>query len=325
MFEPEGALHLSQAPDLNRTHGNTAMTYDAFIGSNTFDLHQWHEMEAVVHSQFGTIDNPVLIFTSDSSWRVVICQGPGVEDDSHHHEKMFYFVREGPMHRCHICGQCFKIVRLKDEWSEQMDYYNLMFSQLLQYEVGQDDQMINVNSWWGDRPQKNFQTIPYNQVHIHVNPDDHDHMLVDPAYRMEKYAEAHEKVMAINASYSEIERQLSAYRLKVPMPMGRDIYEQWFKIEMAIRKFDRIYNRVEVFHGRKFNDPDNHDRREKRMVERKRDRWTNHFAFFFGDLTEEEQMYRDYFETDLEQEPEDDLLQEKLDEFEILTSGDFDL
>jgi hypothetical protein len=26
--------------------------------------------------------------------------GPGIEDDSHSHEKMFYFVREGPMHRC---------------------------------------------------------------------------------------------------------------------------------------------------------------------------------------------------------------------------------
>jgi hypothetical protein len=67
-------------------------------------MNQWHEMEATVHSQFGTVDNPVLVFTSDSSWRIVICTGPAIEDDSYSHEKMYYFIREGPMNRCHICG-----------------------------------------------------------------------------------------------------------------------------------------------------------------------------------------------------------------------------
>ena len=62
-------------------------------------------MESTVHSQFGTVDNPVLIFTSDSSWRIVICMGPGIEDDSHSHEKIFYMVREGPINRCQVCGQ----------------------------------------------------------------------------------------------------------------------------------------------------------------------------------------------------------------------------
>lgn len=90
-------------------------------------------------------------------------------------------------------------------------------------------------------------------------------------------------------------------------------------------KFDRIFNKVEKFHGRRFNDPDNHERREKRMIDRKRDRWANHYTYFFGDLTEEEQMYRDYFETDLELEPENEVLEEKLDEFRLLTSGEFDM
>ena len=66
-----------------------------------------------MHTQFGTIDNPVLIFTSDSSWRIVICMGPGIEDDASSHEKIFYMVREGPINRCQVCGQCFKVVRLK--------------------------------------------------------------------------------------------------------------------------------------------------------------------------------------------------------------------
>jgi hypothetical protein len=109
-------------------------------------------MEATTHTQFGTVDNPVLIFTSDSSWRIVICMGPAIEDDSHSHEKMFYFVREGPMHRCHVCGQCFKIVRLKDENSERNDYYSTMFANISHFEIGEEDMGIPLTHYFGDRP-----------------------------------------------------------------------------------------------------------------------------------------------------------------------------
>jgi hypothetical protein len=34
-------------------------------------------------------------------------------------------------------------------------------------------------------------------------------------------------------------------------------------------------------------------------------------------------MYRDYFESDLERDPEDDIIEEKLDERAIAGSGDF--
>jgi hypothetical protein len=77
--------------------------------------------------------------------------GPGVEDDSHMHEKAYYFVREGPMNRCQLCGQCFKIVRLKDEFSEEQDYYSLMFSALSHFDVAEEDFAINLNNMWGDR------------------------------------------------------------------------------------------------------------------------------------------------------------------------------
>ena len=129
------------------------MNFSAYITHNALEMHQWHEMEAVVHTQFGTVDNPVLIFTSDSSWRIVICMGPAIEDDSHSHEKMYYFVREGPMHRCHICGQCFKIVRLKDENSERNDYYSTMFASITHFEIQEEDQAIGLTSYFGDRPQ----------------------------------------------------------------------------------------------------------------------------------------------------------------------------
>jgi hypothetical protein len=45
------------------------------------------------------------------------------------------------------------------------------------------------------------------------------------------------------------------------------MYENWYKIEQSIRKFDRIFNKVEKFEGRKFFDPENHERREKRMLD----------------------------------------------------------
>jgi hypothetical protein len=82
----------------------------------------------------------------------VICTGPGVEDDSHAHEKMFYFVREGPIHRCNVCGQCFKIVRLKDEYTEQQDYYSMMFSTLSHFDVAEEDAPIPLVHPFLDRP-----------------------------------------------------------------------------------------------------------------------------------------------------------------------------
>lgn len=99
-MEPGGNAEQSQMPEGYRLHGNSAASFSASLTQNSIELNQWHEMEATVHSQFGTVDNPVLIFTSDSSWRIVICMGPGIEDDSHSHEKIYYMVREGPINRC---------------------------------------------------------------------------------------------------------------------------------------------------------------------------------------------------------------------------------
>lgn len=88
-------------------------------------------------------------------------------------------------------------------------------------------------------------------------------------------------------------------------------------MEKAIRSFDRTFNKVEKFTHRKFVDPDNHGRREKRMLAQKAERWTENYTYFFGGLTEEEQMYRDYFATDLENDPEDDFIEDFMAEKEI--------
>lgn len=81
----------------------------------------------------------------------------------------------------------------------------------------------------------------------------------------------------------------------MPTPYGRDNYETWAAIEQSIKKFDRLFNKVEKFDGRKFSDPENYERREKRMLDRKRQRVVENFTYFFGGLTEEEQSYRDYY------------------------------
>ena len=60
------------------------------------------------------------------------------------------------------------------------------------------------------------------------------------------------------------------------------------------------------------------------MTDRTRERTNDNFAFFFGNLTEEEQKYRDYFETDLENDPEDAFVDELRDETRIAQSGEFD-
>ncbi len=102
------------------------------------------------------------------------------------------------------------------------------------------------------------------------------------------------------------------------------MYETWVAIERSIKKFDRLFNKVEKFDARKFSDPENHERREKRMLDRKRERWTENYTYFFGGLTEEEQLYRDYFQTDLENEPEDSYVEDLIDRREIAAGGDLD-
>jgi len=145
--------------------------------------------------------------------------------------------------------------------------------------------------------------------------------MIDPAYKMEKMKEAHEKVYAFHQAYTLVDEQMKKQHFRMKIPFGKDLYESWFQIEKSIKKFDRIFNKVEKFEARAMTDPINHERREKRMLDKKRERWTENFTYFFGNLTEEEQMYRDYFESELEFDPEDDYIDEKFDELEIAASG----
>ena len=82
---------------------------------------------------------------------------------------------------------------------------------------------------------------------------------------------------------------------------------------------------MEKFNARKLSsDPETHERRERRMTERIQKRQTDNFAFFHGNLTEEEARYLDYFETDIEEDPEDEYVETLRDEARIAQSGQFD-
>lgn len=145
-----------------------------------------------------------------------------------------------------------------------------MFSTLSQFDVSEEDMTVTLTSFYLDRPTASMQTVPATNVYIHVNSDEKDRILVDPAYKLERLKEAHEKLYAMHEAYREVDRQLAQQKIFLPTPYGKDLYDTWWNIEKAIRVFDRTFNKVEKYHARKFIDPENHERRESRMLEKKR-------------------------------------------------------
>lgn len=65
-------------------------------------------------------------------------------------------------------------------------------------------------------------------MYIHVNNDEADRILIDPAYKMEKMKEAHEKVYAFQQAFALVEDQVKEITYTQKQPVGRDIYESWF-------------------------------------------------------------------------------------------------
>ena len=96
-------------------------------------------------------------------------------------------------------------MRLKDEASEKNDYYSSMFAAITHFEVAEEDLAINLTSYFGDRPQAQMQTVASTNVYIHTNNDEQDRIMIDPAYKMERMKEAHEKVYAFQEAYRLVE------------------------------------------------------------------------------------------------------------------------
>jgi len=108
-------------------------------------------------------------------------------------------------------------------------------------------------------------------------------------------------------------------------PMNKVDYEILIETEKTILKMDRLFRKVDKFNNRRYIDRENHERREKRMANRATERWENNYTVYYGGLTEEEQKYRDYYQTEIERDPEDEEVESKLDEIEVFSRGDYDL
>jgi hypothetical protein len=264
---------------------------------------------------------------------MILCAGPGSEEESSSHEKMYFILREGPIHRCSFCGQCFKLVRLKDDiYDEANHYYSSVFTEISYKVLGS----VEMAPWLsfpfgspGDLQNSAANIFPGNRAFLFVNNDEADHIMVDPAYRMEKYKQLEEGFKKFNLVKDEIERQAKMLNIgnEQKIHLSKDVYERWVEVERAILKFDTVFNRYEKFSARHLFDPENHERRERRMLERKGLREKDNYTYYFGGLTESEQMYRDYYESDLENDayPETNRRQELYGENILRSSEDFHL
>jgi len=327
-LEPSAVDYNPMTNTTEEAFDEVAQEWQALIVGNPYDVNTMNMLEQSMIGNFGTVDNPHVIFTSDAPFRYVGCSGQANEDDYEGHEFLLFMLREGPLQRCPSCGQIYKLVRLRNEFSPEMDYYLSNFIPYAMEEMGEMDQVINLSVL---RMQKDtyeysqFET-PSKTVYNLVNPDEHDRLLTDPAYRLERSKKLEEKLYVYLYSLKEIEKEYIENHGPVPRyPVNKVDYETLIDVEKTILKMDRLFRKVDKFNHRKYIDRENHSRREKRMKDREAERWQTNYTLFYGGRSEEEQKYIDYFETDLENEPEDEELEQRLDANEVFADGDYNI
>lgn len=333
---PKRVLGLAGHMTANRndTQGNTtaeafdevSAEWQALIVENAFEVQTYSYYEQVAQNNFGTVDNPHVIFTADAPFRYVGCSGQPNIDDYEGHEFMIFMLREGPLQRCPLCGQVYKLVRLRDEFSSENDYYMAGLLPYEHQEMGEADHWSH-NSILRLMPQSyehtNF-SVETDRVFTLINPDDHDKMLVDPAFRLKRTMEAQRAATVFSESArfisQEIEKQHPA---PTSLMMDKDTYETLIDAEILMRRFDRQYRKLSKFHARKFLDMENHERREQRMLERSKQRQVDSYTLFYGGLSEEELQYQDYFETDVEELGENEAYDRIVDEEVVRSDLDY--
>lgn len=82
---------------------------------------------------------------------------------------------------------------------------------------------------------------------------------------MQRKAEAHLKNKIYLLAMEDYEREKM---LNDPFkePLDKNTYENLIEAEAVIKKLDRQFRKLTKFHARKYVDPVNHSRREKRMI-----------------------------------------------------------
>lgn len=289
--------------NLGEKFDDEAAEWQAVIVEGAYELNTFQNWDNIIQGNFGTLDNPHLIFTSDIPYRFVGCTGAPGEDDFEGHEIMYFMLREGPLQRCMSCGQVFKLVRLRDEQSTENEYYRRDFVPQDIQEMGEADHWIMLNAvrfmMFNSYEHTHFE-VATDPVFSLKNSDDHDRLLVDPAYRLEQIKIGEHKMNVMN----KVEENLaqSAYKIygRNPVPFTKDTYENLVHAEIAANRLNRHFKAVQRFNMRSVLDPINHARREQRMKERATQRIKESHTFYLNGMTEGELQFRDYYESDEE-------------------------
>jgi len=77
-------------------------------------------------------------------------------------------------------------------------------------------------------------------VYSLVNPDEHDRLLVDPAYRLERTKILEEKLKVYVLSLKDIEKEfIETHGPILKHPINKVDYETLIEVEKTINKMDR--------------------------------------------------------------------------------------
>lgn len=78
-----------------------------------------------------------------------------------------------------------------------------------------------------------------------VNPDDHDRILTDPAYRLSKTQSTHSRIHTYLQTLSEIESQFLLQNGDLTRyPMNKLDYQTMIEVEKSVMKMDRHFDKV---------------------------------------------------------------------------------
>lgn len=69
LIEPSGKDVSSSLIDTNLSMYTNMRQFQAYLTNNAYDMSIHNEYDLWPHTNFGTIDNPLLIFSADTNWR----------------------------------------------------------------------------------------------------------------------------------------------------------------------------------------------------------------------------------------------------------------
>lgn len=95
-----------------------------------------------------------------------------------------------------------------------------------------------------------------------INPDDHDHYLVDPAYRLEKAQEAERTLGALMKAQDQVYRSYMENYQTPKKTLSRIDYENLVEAEIAMKLWSENSKKAFKYNLRQILDPVNHERRE---------------------------------------------------------------